>query len=62
MSFLIGFGHLYGYPVGILGNNGVLFSECALKVRNRFFMLILFVCFCVYLILCLKIYKMKRRR
>ncbi|GBN81738.1 Methylcrotonoyl-CoA carboxylase beta chain, mitochondrial, partial [Araneus ventricosus] len=25
------FGHLYGYPVGIIGNNGVLFAESALK-------------------------------
>jgi 3-methylcrotonyl-CoA carboxylase beta subunit len=27
-----GFARLYGYPVGIIGNNGVLFSESALKV------------------------------
>lgn len=27
-----GFARLWGYPVGILGNNGVLFSESALKV------------------------------
>lgn len=29
-------GHAYinGYPVGILGNNGVLFSECALKAAQ----------------------------
>ncbi|TIO04042.1 MAG: methylcrotonoyl-CoA carboxylase, partial [Mesorhizobium sp.] len=26
-----GFAHLHGMPVGILGNNGVLFSESALK-------------------------------
>ena len=29
---LTGFARLYGYPVGIIGNNGVLFSESALKV------------------------------
>ena len=26
-----GFARIHGYPVGILGNNGVLFSESALK-------------------------------
>ena len=26
-----GFAQIHGYPVGILGNNGVLFSESALK-------------------------------
>lgn len=30
-TLVTGFGHLYGYPVGIIGNNGVLFSESALK-------------------------------
>jgi 3-methylcrotonyl-CoA carboxylase beta subunit len=25
------FAHIYGYPVGIIGNNGILFSESALK-------------------------------
>ncbi|XP_045600467.1 methylcrotonoyl-CoA carboxylase beta chain, mitochondrial [Procambarus clarkii] len=30
-TLVCGFGHLYGYPVGIIGNNGVLFSESALK-------------------------------
>ena len=30
-----GFARLWGYPVGILGNNGVLFSESALKVRKQ---------------------------
>lgn len=34
MVFL-GFARLWGYPVGILGNNGVLFSESALKVRTK---------------------------
>ena len=28
---LTGFAHLHGYPVGILANNGILFSESALK-------------------------------
>jgi len=30
-TLVCGFGHLYGHPVGIVGNNGVLFSESALK-------------------------------
>jgi len=30
-SLVTGFAHLYGHPVGILGNNGILFSESALK-------------------------------
>ena len=30
-TLVCGFGRLYGYPVGIVGNNGVLFSESALK-------------------------------
>ncbi|GIY32894.1 methylcrotonoyl-CoA carboxylase beta chain, mitochondrial [Caerostris extrusa] len=30
-TLVTGFGRLYGYPVGIIGNNGVLFSESALK-------------------------------
>jgi acetyl-CoA carboxylase carboxyltransferase component len=30
-TLVTGFGHLDGYPVGILANNGVLFSESALK-------------------------------
>ncbi|KAG7163670.1 Methylcrotonoyl-CoA carboxylase beta chain-like 1 [Homarus americanus] len=30
-TLVCGFGRLYGYPVGIIGNNGVLFSESALK-------------------------------
>ena len=28
-TLLTGFGHLYGHPVGIVGNQGVLFSEAA---------------------------------
>jgi len=30
-TLVTGFGHLDGYPVGILANNGVLFSQSALK-------------------------------
>ncbi|CAF3582018.1 unnamed protein product [Rotaria sordida] len=30
-TLVTGFAHIHGYPVGILGNNGVLFSESALK-------------------------------
>ena len=30
-TLVCGFSHLYGYPVGIVANNGILFSESALK-------------------------------
>jgi 3-methylcrotonyl-CoA carboxylase beta subunit len=30
-TLICGFAHLFGYPVGIIGNNGILFSESALK-------------------------------
>ncbi len=30
-SLICGFAHLHGYPVGIVANNGILFSESALK-------------------------------
>ncbi|MBM3460838.1 MAG: methylcrotonoyl-CoA carboxylase [Armatimonadetes bacterium] len=30
-TLVTGFAHIWGYPVGILANNGVLFSESALK-------------------------------
>ncbi len=30
-TLLCGFSHIYGYPVGIIANNGILFSESALK-------------------------------
>ncbi len=30
-TLVCGFAHLYGYPVGIIANNGVLFSEAAIK-------------------------------
>lgn len=31
VTLVCGFANIHGYPVGILGNNGVLFSESALK-------------------------------
>ena len=30
-TLVCGFSHIYGYPVGIIANNGILFSESALK-------------------------------
>jgi 3-methylcrotonyl-CoA carboxylase beta subunit len=30
-SLICGFAHIHGYPVGIIANNGILFSESALK-------------------------------
>jgi acetyl-CoA carboxylase carboxyltransferase component len=33
-TLLTGFAHIMGYPVGILANNGVLFSESALKATH----------------------------
>src|SRR5690606_8438384 len=30
-TLVTGFAHIHGMPVGILGNNGVLFSESAVK-------------------------------
>jgi acetyl-CoA carboxylase carboxyltransferase component len=33
-SLVTGFARLYGYPVGIIANNGVLFSESALKATH----------------------------
>ena len=33
-TLVTGFAHLHGYPVGILANNGILFSESALKART----------------------------
>jgi len=30
-TLVCGFAHIFGYPVGIIANNGVLFSESALK-------------------------------
>ncbi|MBI1858068.1 MAG: methylcrotonoyl-CoA carboxylase [Candidatus Melainabacteria bacterium] len=33
-SIVCGFGRIYGYPVGILANNGILFAESALKATH----------------------------
>ena len=33
-SLICGFAHIHGYPVGILSNNGILFSESALKATQ----------------------------
>jgi len=33
-TLVCGFAHLHGYPVGIVANNGILFSESALKAAH----------------------------
>ncbi len=33
-TLVTGFAHIYGYPVGIVANNGILFSESALKAAH----------------------------
>ncbi|HEV8191994.1 MAG TPA: carboxyl transferase domain-containing protein, partial [Ktedonobacterales bacterium] len=33
-TLVCGFGHIMGYPVGIIANNGILFSESALKATH----------------------------
>ncbi len=33
-TLVCGFAHIHGYPVGILGNNGILFSNSALKATQ----------------------------
>ncbi len=33
-TLVCGFAHLFGYPVGIIANNGILFSESALKAAH----------------------------
>jgi 3-methylcrotonyl-CoA carboxylase beta subunit len=33
-TIVCGFAHLYGYPLGIVANNGILFSESALKAAH----------------------------
>jgi hypothetical protein len=38
-TLVTGFARLYGNPVGVVGNNGVLFSESALKVMSRSYIL-----------------------
>ena len=42
-TLVTGFGHLYGNPVGIVANNGILFSEAALKGMCRCPINVLFV-------------------
>ncbi len=44
-TIVTAFAKLYGHPVGIIANNGVLFSESSLKV---------FVLFIVKFVLCFK--------
>src|SRR5215216_6730980 len=34
MTLICGFARIYGYPVGVIANNGVLFSESALKATH----------------------------
>jgi 3-methylcrotonyl-CoA carboxylase beta subunit len=33
-TLVTGFAHIWGYPVGIIGNNGILFGETALKAAH----------------------------
>jgi 3-methylcrotonyl-CoA carboxylase beta subunit len=33
-TLVCGFAHIHGFPIGILGNNGILFSESALKATH----------------------------
>ena len=33
-TLICGFAHIFGYPVGIIANNGILFSESALKAAH----------------------------
>ena len=33
-TLVTGFAHVFGYPIGIIGNNGILFSESALKAAH----------------------------
>jgi 3-methylcrotonyl-CoA carboxylase beta subunit len=33
-TLVCGFAHIHGYPIGIIGNNGILFSESALKAAH----------------------------
>ena len=33
-TLVTGFAHVYGYPIGIVANNGILFSESALKATH----------------------------
>ena len=38
-TLITGFGHLYGYQVGIVANNGVLFSESARPTQRETFLI-----------------------
>lgn len=42
-TLVTGFGKLYGQPVGIVANNGVLFSESALKGEHNILQLFCFI-------------------
>jgi 3-methylcrotonyl-CoA carboxylase beta subunit len=33
-TIVCGFAHIWGYPIGIVGNNGILFNESALKASH----------------------------
>jgi len=33
-TLVCGFAHLFGYPIGVIANNGILFSESALKASH----------------------------
>jgi hypothetical protein len=45
-TIVTGFTNLYGMQVGIVANNGILYSESALKVRCSVFMLSLLLLWC----------------
>jgi hypothetical protein len=48
-TLVTGFARLYGNPLGVVGNNGVLFSESALKVipRPNIFWQRCVICHCI---------------
>jgi 3-methylcrotonyl-CoA carboxylase beta subunit len=45
-TLVTGFGKLYGQPVGIVANNGVLFSESALKGEHNILQLFCITILC----------------
>lgn len=47
-TIVTGFTQIYGMQVGIVANNGILYSESALKVRRLLWLLV-----AVYLFVCL---------
>lgn len=49
-TLVTGFAKICGYPVGIIGNNGVLFSESALKVGKYLRNLTFLVYYCNYFV------------